>query len=266
VRAVAPSDGPSLTPSFASSGTALFFHAGKTSDARRALETSELNADDLRVMSIVNDGARNYHVQESPDGTRIAFDSDRDGERGVYIANRDGTEVRRVSGSGYAAMPTWSPDGGQLAFARAESDRPHVWNLWLMTVATSQTRRLTDFRSGQIWGGSWFPDGESISYTHGNQLIVRDIASGAAHVYASPSEGRLLGTPAVSPDGNHVIFQVSRSGAWLLDVRDGTMRCILTDPTAEEFAWSPDGRRVAFHSRRDGQWGIWVMAPASSQQ
>ena len=39
---------------------------------------------------------------------------------------------------------------------------------------------------------------------------------------------------------------------------DGSMRCVLTDPSAEEFAWAPDGRRVAFHSRRDGQWGIYV--------
>jgi Tol biopolymer transport system component len=37
------------------------------------------------------------------------------------------------------------------------------------------------------------------------------------------------------------------------------MRCVLTDPTAEEFAWAPDGRRVAFHSRRDGQWGIFIL-------
>jgi Tol biopolymer transport system component len=46
-----------------------------------------------------------------------------------------------------------------------------------------------------------------------------------------------------------------------VDLADGSMRCVLTDPTAEEFAWSPDGRRIAFHSRRDGEWGIFVMAP-----
>ena len=62
-----------------------------------------------------------------------------------------------------------------------------------------------------------------------------------------------------SPDGTKIIFQVFRHGAWLLDLADGSMQRVLTDPTAEEFAWSPDGRRVAFHSRRDGQWGIYVL-------
>jgi Tol biopolymer transport system component len=58
------------------------------------------------------------------------------------------------------------------------------------------------------------------------------------------------------------MFQVSGSGAWLLNLRDESMLCVLTDPTAEEFAWAPDGRHVAFHSRRDGQWGIWIMTPS----
>jgi Tol biopolymer transport system component len=213
-------------------------------------------------MTIVDDGARNYHVQPSPDGTRVAFDSDRDGERGVYVANRDGTGVTRVSGPGYAAVPTWSPDGTQLAIVRAESDRPHVWNLWLLTLETGEGRRLTRFRYGQTWSASWFADGKRIAYTHEDRLVVLDLAAGATRQFESPLKGRLVRTAAVSPDGNHVIFQVARSGAWLLDLRDGTMRCVLTDPTAEEFAWSPDGRRVAFHSRRDGQWGIWIMAPA----
>jgi TolB protein len=237
----------------------LFFHTGRSTDARSALLSADSLAGDLHVMTVVDDGAKNYHVQPSPDGTRIAFDSDRDGERGVYVARRDGREVTRVSGAGFAAVPTWSPDGGRLTFIRAERDRPRVWDLWLLTFATGEMRQLTRFRYGQTWNASWFPDGRRICYTHEDRLVVLDLESNMSHEYVTPVAHRLVRTPAVSPDGRNVIFQVYRSGAWMLDLKDGSMRHVLTDPSAEEFAWSPDGRRVAFHSSRDGQWGIWIM-------
>jgi hypothetical protein len=263
VRAVAPANGAAFSPAFASNGTALFFQTGKSSDSRSALEAAELGTGDLHVMTIVDDGAKNFHVKPSPDGLQVAFDSDRDGERGVYIANRDGTSVRRVSGSGYAAVPSWSPDGKRLAFVRAETDRPRVWNLWLLDLASGEIQRITSYRYGQTWTASWFRDGKRIVYTHEDRLIVKDLTDGSAHEYSSPVAGRLVRTAAVSPDNRYVIYQVQRSGAWLLDLSDGSTRCVLTDPSAEEFAWSPDGKRVAFHSRRDGQWGIWFLAPAS---
>lgn len=250
---------PAYSPAFASTGSALFFHTGRRGDPQSGLASTPLDRD-FEVMTIVDDGSRNYHVQPSPDGKAVAFDSDRDGERGVYIANRDGTGVRRISGRGFAAVPTWSPDGGRLAYIRGEADRPQVWNLWLTSLATGGQRRLTDFRYGQTWSASWFPDGTRVAYSHEDRLMILDLDSGTQRLFASPVAKRLVRTPAVSPDGRHIIFQVSRHGAWVMNVADGSMRCVLTDPTAEEFAWAPDGRRVAFHSRRDGQWGIWLMA------
>ena len=258
---VSRGDGPEFSPSFASDGTALFFHTGRTRDARSALVSAGSLDGDLRVMTVVDDGARNYHVQPSPDGTRIAFDSDRDGERGVYVATHVGTEVTRVSGPGFAAVPTWSPDSTLLTFVRAEPDRPRVWNLWLLTLASGEMRQLTHFRYGQTWSASWFPDGRRICYTHEDRVVVLDLERSTSHEYRTPVPRRLLRTPAVSPDGQRVVFQVYRDGAWMLNLKDGSMVRMLTDPSAEEFAWSPDGRRVAFHSRRDGEWGIWMMGP-----
>ncbi|HEX2342987.1 MAG TPA: hypothetical protein VHI98_21105 [Vicinamibacterales bacterium] len=216
--------------------------------------------DDLRVVTIVENGARNHYGQASPDGTRIAFDSDRDGERAVYVAARDGTNVRRVSGTGTAAIPRWAPDGDRLAFIQEEQDRPGVWNLWLHTLSTGETVRLTDFESSRAGGASWFPDGRRICYAYEDRLVVQDLDDGDSREYLTPVRGRQLRTPAVSPDGLRVIFQVAGHGAWLLDLSDGSMRVVLTDPTAEEFAWSPDGRRVAFHSEQSGGWGIWFTA------
>ena len=135
-----------------------------------------------------------------------------------------------------------------------------MWNLWVQPAAGGSARRVTNYRYGQTWAASWFPDDRRIAYSHEDTLIVTDLRTGAATRYRTPVKGQLVRTPAVSPDGTKIIFQVFRHGAWLLDLADGSMQRVLSDPTAEEFAWSPDGRQVAFHSRRDGQWGIYVLS------
>ena len=112
-----------FSPSFASKGSAVFFHAQR--DESSALKRADRDENgELHIVTIVDDTAKNYHVQVSPDSRLVAFDSDRDGVRGVYVAEADGSEVRRVSGPGYAAVPRWSPDGHRLAFLRAENDKP----------------------------------------------------------------------------------------------------------------------------------------------
>jgi Tol biopolymer transport system component len=256
-------DTPAFSPAFATSGTAMFFQTGGPHDRSSAIAMASSDrwpADDLRIMKVVDDGSRNYHAQPSPDGTSIAFDSDRDGERGVYVADRDGTRVRRVSGPGYAALPTWSPDGTHLSYVRAEPGHASVWNLWLQPVSGGAAQRLTSYRVGQTWNASWFPDNRRIAYSHEDRLYVLDTVTREARAYQTPVAGRLVRTPAVSPDGSKIVFQVYRAGAWMLDLKDGSMQCVLADPTAEEFAWAPDGRRLAFHSRRDGQWGVYVLS------
>jgi cytoskeletal protein RodZ len=254
-------DGPAYSPSFASVGSAMFYQA--ESGGRSALMRADTDSRGaiLRITSVVDDRAQNFHARQSPDGRLIAFDSDRDGERGVYIADADGKNVRRISGDGFAAIPTWSPDGKTIAFIRAEAARPKVWNLWTADVSSGESRRLTSYKVGAPWGGSWFPDGRRIAYSHETNLVVLDIETGRQRVFDSPLPGRMVRTPAVSPDGRRVMFQVYRDGAWLLELADGSMRKVLSDPSAEEYTWAPDGQRVAYHSREAGSWGVWVMAP-----
>ena len=247
------------SPTFAAAGTAVFYHAQGA--GRSSLHRADTDGDGsvLRITRIVDDAANNHHVRPSPDGSRIAFDSDRDGVRGVYVANSDGTQVRRISPEGYAAVPSWSPDGRTLAFVR--ESRPKVWNLWTVDVASGELRQITNHRYGQPWGASWFPDGRRIAYSHEERLVIRDLATGQERAFSTPVQGHLVRTPAVSPEGRRIVFQVRRSGTWLLELPGGAMRKILDDPSAEEYTWAPDGKRVAYHSRRSGTWGVWVMAP-----
>jgi len=248
------------SPSFSSVGTAMFYHTDSNGPSALMRADTDSGGAVLRITRIVDDSSSNFHVRPAPDGKRIAFDSDRDGERAVYIADADGRHVRRVSGEGFAAVPSWSPDGQTLAFVRAEPGRPNVWNIWTADLTDGTFQRITNHRLGQPWGGSWFPDGKRLAYSLEDRIVILNLDTRAERVFPSPKQGRLVRTPAVSPDGKRIMFQVRRDGAWLLDVDEGTMRKVLSDPTAEEFTWAPDGRRVAYHSGRTGAWGVWVMA------
>ena len=178
--------------------------------------------DVLRITRIVDDTANNLHVRPSPDGKQIAFDSDRDGMRGVYVADANGQHVRRVSGDGYAAVPSWSPDGGDAGVhARGTGPQPATSGTcgrWISRAVRRDRSRGT--RIGQPWGGSWFPDGQRIAYSHETRLVIHDLENGAERAFDSPIKGRLVRTPAVSPDGRRVVFQVHRDGTWLLELRE----------------------------------------------
>jgi hypothetical protein len=250
-----------FSPAFASATSGMFYHSGTGPGSAIMRAETDSQGGVLHVTSVVSDRGANFHPRPSPDGRSIAFDSDRDGERGVYVADASGTGVRRVSGDGFAAVPSWSPDGNRLAFVRAETGRPRVWNLWTVDMASGKSSRVTSHKYGQPWGAAWFPQGDRIAYSHETRLIVRTLDGKQVRTFNSPVRGRLVRTPAVSPDGKWIIFQVRRDGAWMLDLASGGMHRVLEDPTAEEFTWSPDGRRVAYHSRRSGAWGVWVMAP-----
>ncbi len=77
----------------------------------------------------------------SPDGSRIAFTSDRDGNIEVYVMNADGTgQTRLTANPGADGAPAWSPDGSRIAF---ESDRDENVDIYVMTADGSGQARLT---------------------------------------------------------------------------------------------------------------------------
>ena len=250
-----------FSPSFSADGHSLYFHAGR---ANGRLMRAELSPDGAveRVQSLLADGASNFHVVPSPDGTAVAFDSDREGVRAVYVADSDGGHVRRVSGAGFAAVPTWSPDGARLAFVKTDSN-PRTWNVWVADASTGALQQVSRHRVGQAWGASWFPDGDRLAYSREDQLVIANLMTGRRTTIRSPRQGHLVRTPSVSPDGARVVFQVQGDGVWVLDVAHERISRVLTDRSAEEFRWSPDGRRIAYHARHGQRWGVWTLGATS---
>src|SRR6188508_387922 len=90
----------------------------------------------------------------SPDGRRIAFYSDRDGNAEIYVMNADGSGVRRLTNTkadeGY---PSWSPDGRTITF---DSDRDGNFEIYAMDADGSNPRRLTNHPARDV-SASWAP-------------------------------------------------------------------------------------------------------------
>jgi Tol biopolymer transport system component len=185
---------------------------------------------------------------------------DQDGVHGVWVAGRDGEQPRRVSGTRTALLPRWSPDGTRLMFLARETKRGTAWNIWIADPETATARKVTSSGVVSLAGAAWFPDSQRICYGSGNWLVVADTEDNATRSFRLPNESsRIVGVPAVSPDGRRVAFAVDGEGAWMVSLADGGVRQIVAEQDVDAFAWSPGGRQIAFRTGRDGQWKVRVV-------
>ena len=85
----------------------------------------------------------------SPDGSRIAFNSNRDGNTEVYVMNLDGTgQIRLTNSSAEDVAPSWKLDGTKIAF---DSNRDGNWNIYTMNLDGTGQSQLTNSSSDDRW-------------------------------------------------------------------------------------------------------------------
>ncbi len=81
-----------------------------------------------------------YDPSFSPDGSKILFADDRDGDLEIYVVNADGTGMRALTDNDTRDFfPTWSPDGSTIVFT---SNRDGAMALYLMDADGGNQRRL----------------------------------------------------------------------------------------------------------------------------
>ena len=160
------------------------------------------------------------HPAWSPDGGRLAFISEGDGN--IYVTSRDRSDVRRVTGDA-GSQPDWSPDGRRLAYSLQDQDI-------CVVDARGPSGRQTCLLDGGGGGDpAWSPDGRSIAFTRYSEV-------------ASPPGGMVEGD----------IYVMSANGEQLRRLTHGGSH-------DHGPSWSPSGSRVAFASSRGGGSHICVI-------
>lgn len=187
----------------------------------------------------------------SPDGTSIAFESNRSGNWDIDVLHIESGEVTHlISSEAEDRYPTWSPDGQQLAVVRIEDGQS---DLHIVEVATGATRRLPN--AGAELFPHWAPDGTRIAFSRragdSIQLVRIDVRSLVSEPLVRPT-GRDV-WPRWSPDGSRVVFFSRRHGQgdqddlYIFDSADEGLRRLTTQP-GHDFcpSWSPDGGNLVY--------------------
>ena len=224
------------------------------------------------------------HPRFSPDGTRIAFTSDRGGGDNIWVMNVDGSDKRQVTNESFRLLnqPTWSPDGRYIVARKHFTTQRSLGTgeIWMYHVSggggVAVVERANEALQKELGEPVFSPDGSAIYYTRnttpGNTFIYaqdsqsgifaierHDLATGEVTRAVDGFGGAVRPTP--SPDGSEIAF-VRRfedtSQLWIKDIASGRERMIydaLDLDLQETWAvtgvypnmdWTPDGQSIVF--------------------
>jgi Tol biopolymer transport system component len=230
----------------------------------------------------------------SPDGQRIAFDSDRvdiDGRKDVvqiYLMNADGSGVTQLTrGPGFHGTPGWSPDAANLAIEADWGGGRAQAGIWIIPasdpdgVTQDEARRLTTVPEGVEFDSEpqFSPDGASIVFTR-----FKDARTSAIHRVSIDGAGlerltpwRLNASdPDWSPDGRKITFDSGDAGRpgskgdIYIMRSDGDGRKRLTDRPrlrkGDRFVFSPSGTKIMYTHFLPERTVLKVMRPDGSRK
>jgi imidazolonepropionase-like amidohydrolase/Tol biopolymer transport system component len=185
----------------------------------------------------------------SPDGSRIAFTSDRGGGDNIWVMNADGSDKRQVTKEDFRLVnqPSWSPDGRFIAAKKHYTTERSAGTgeVWLYHVSggggVQVVERANERLQKELGEPTFAPDGSAIYYT-------RNTTPGNVFEYAQ--------------DSNAGIFAIERH-----DLATGEVTTAVSGyGGAVRPAPSPDGKELAFVRRDKDQTQLWVKDLASGRE
>jgi uncharacterized protein YraI len=198
----------------------------------------------------------------SDDGTRLAYRHWQRDDRGIVVANSDGSDPLRLTDKLEDVLPSFSPDKSKIVFStyRQGDRRSRIYYVW----ADEQNRRAWEWGAGGLFGKDpdWMADGQITYYSTGerDQLWLMNGDATNQRAFASAPS---IGAVAAAPDSTTIAYMSNADSNWdifSVDIQGENLRRLTDDPARDGLpAWAPDGQSIAFVSDRSGQWALWVM-------
>jgi TolB protein len=200
--------------------------------------------------------------------TRIAYVVKSAGRFELKIADADGNEAQTALASREPIIsPTWSPDGGKLAYVSFEAKKPVVY---VHDLASGRRHIAANFK-GSNSAPAWSPDGKRLAVVltkdGSSQLYVVNV-DGSGITRLATSSG-IDTEPQFSPDGEFIYFTSDRGGSpqiYRQPVNGGTAQRVTFDGSYNVTPrLAPDGKLLAFVTRDSGRFRVAIMDLATRQ-
>jgi TolB protein len=171
-RNLTNAEGMDFSPAYFPTGSKVAFASFRGERLQADIYTMTLSANgqvtDLTRIT-TNEDADDFQPVVSPDGKRIAFASERDGDFDIYVmkaAPESATNrpVKLTKSPADDRFPVWSPDGARLAFIRGEPLSHEV--MTMKAAPEGKTNRAVNISKSPADDGSptWSPDGKKIAF------------------------------------------------------------------------------------------------------
>ncbi len=258
------------TPSLSFDGKRIAFVSSVNQGRNLDIFTMDIQSrEQRRVTFSQNTGRQSLYPSWAPDGSRIVFASNFDGDYDLYTVDEKGNHRTPLTDSGGDdVQPDWSPDGRKIVFA---SDQHRATaQVWSMDVKTGHQQILTESQFRTAYP-RWSPDGTEVAYH--SAVVDEAPPSDVRQIWQVSADGTGLKSlimdgdhndnPAFSPDGKRIAFSSRRDDnldIYIFD-KDSLRTVRLTrDPSSDsQPSWSPDGKHLVFISKRTGNADIHRM-------
>jgi Tol biopolymer transport system component len=145
-----------------------------------------------QAVSLIASTRSEFHPRYSPDGKRIAFESDRSGSKEIWVSNEDGSNAIQMTsfGNAWAGSPQWSPDGEKIVF---DCNVGGNFDIYVIKSQGGQPVRLTTSPANHI-RPSWSHDGKWIYFSSnrtGTNQIWKVSSRGGREIQVTKNGGLL---------------------------------------------------------------------------